>query len=297
VRNRLLALCLTGIAAVVACAESEKVTDGVGGAGGASGGLSGGGGSDAAAGAPSGGSGGAGGADAGDGEASLPKACQCDEPSCGYCPMTKVVAAGGYGILATEVTNEEYATFLATQPKPALQSGACAWNKTFMPSEGWPSTAPKQPVVFVDFCDAEAYCRWARLRLCGKIGGGPNPYGDLAVGTSSQWFNACSVGGTRAYPYGATYVGAACNGADYGKGAAVDVGEATGCEGGYPSLHDMSGNVWEWEDSCNGAAGETDLCRIRGGSYSQSETALGCAADSALARSSTGKSVGFRCCE
>ena len=27
----------------------------------------------------------------------------------------------------------------------------------------------------------------------------------------------------------------------------------------------MSGNVWEWEDSCNASSGASDQCRLEGG--------------------------------
>ncbi len=225
--------------------------------------------------------------------------CTCDQPGCGSCPTVAVVAAGGYGIDATEVTNADYDAWLATHPDASLQTGDCAWNKSYVPSASWPATSGKSlnPVVFVDHCDAAAYCKWARKRLCGAISGGSAAFADFANPSSSQWFHACSAGGSRIYPYGASYSQSACNGADMAAGASVEVGSSTGCEGGYPSLRDMSGNVWEWEDSCTGLGGENDLCRIRGGSYAQASAALTCAAESSLARNSTGQSVGFRCCE
>jgi sulfatase modifying factor 1 len=229
----------------------------------------------------------------------MPPACQCDDPGCGQCPAKTGVAAGGYTIDATEVTNAEYAAWLATQPAATSQTVDCAWNTTFVPEQGWPAAGGdgQKPVVYVDQCDARAYCQWAKKRLCGRIGGGANAYGAFDDATQSQWYNACSVGGTKTYPYGAQYNGTACNGADSGSAASVAVGSTSSCEGGYPNLFDMSGNVWEWEDSCQGTAGAADLCRIRGGSFSQNASALGCAADSALARNTAGKSVGFRCCE
>jgi len=295
VTRTLASTLLLALAAAVACAQAEPVDSppASGGTGGALGGAGGSGGTDA------GGTGGSVTTDGGDGEADAPPptACQCGDPSCGTCPLTKPVAAGGYGIHPTEVTNEAYAEFLVYQPNPKLQTGPCTWNTSYTPSGDWPVTNSKLPVVGVDWCDAQAYCTWARRRLCGRIGGGPNATADFADGTKSQWYNACSVGGSRAFPYGVTYNGTSCNGADYGKGAPIAVGEATKCEGGYPSLFDMSGNVWEWEDSCDGGAGEADLCRIRGGSFSQGEAALGCGADSSLARNTAAKSVGFRCCE
>ena len=36
---------------------------------------------------------------------------------------------------------------------------------------------------------------------------------------------------------------------------------------GYVGVYDLSGNVWEWEDSCDGTTGSNDLCRLRGGSF------------------------------
>lgn len=232
-------------------------------------------------------------------EAGPPGACQCGDPGCGTCPTVQVIAAGGFGIDATEVTNDAYAAWLTTSPDVKKQPLECATNTSYFPSTAWPPAAGKgsDPVVYVDHCDARAYCKWAKKRLCGKISGGILPYGDFADATQSQWHKACSGGGTKTFPYGATYQGSACNGADYGAGAPIAVGKATGCEGGYPGLYDMSGNVWEWEDSCNATAGAQDLCRIRGGSHAQNGAALGCASDSALPRSTAGKSVGFRCCE
>lgn len=292
-RHPFVQLGLVALVGAVACAQAEPVNEEVIDSGVGDVALGGAAGADAG----TGGSSGAGGSSTTDAGDAAPSACQCDEPSCGVCPATQIVAAGGYGIFAQEVTNEAYQAWLDTQPNPQLQGGECAWNTSYVPAQGWPATDAKLPVNYVDFCDAAAYCRWAKRRLCGKIGGGANVYGDFASATKSQWHNACSAGGSKTYPYGATYAPTACNGADYGQAGPIAAGDAKGCEGGYPALRDMSGNVWEWEDSCNASAGAGDLCRIRGGSFSQGAAALGCGADSSLARNTTGKSVGFRCCE
>ena len=210
-----------------------------------------------------------------------------------------------YCMDATEVTFAQYGEFLATKPDGAKVEGSCQYvifdyDDPVHPNciQGLDKVADA-PARCVSWCAAREYCKWAGKRLCGRIGGGPisTKAGEDDDANLSQWYNACSAGGLRDFPYGASYVGGACNGADFGKGAPLSAGSATACEGGYPSLRDMSGNVWEWEDSCSAATGASDLCRIRGGSFSQSGPTLGCSADSSLARGDSGKSVGFRCCE
>jgi formylglycine-generating enzyme required for sulfatase activity len=39
---------------------------------------------------------------------------------------------------ATEVTNAQYAEFLDAGVAVSPQSAGCAWNATYVPSEGWP---------------------------------------------------------------------------------------------------------------------------------------------------------------
>lgn len=206
-------------------------------------------------------------------------------------------SGGHYCMDATEVTNAQYATFLAAKNAGTDTSGqraACSSNATYVPSDLWPATGlDNHPVAFVDWCDADAYCKWANKRLCGAIGGGPEPF---VGGTESEWFNACSAGGTKDFPYGPTYDGTACNGPNYGASAPIAVGSATGCEGAYAGLFDLSGNVAEWEDSCNGETGGSDECRVRGGFYGTYDLLM-CGSLSHGQRMASDAVTGFRCCD
>jgi formylglycine-generating enzyme required for sulfatase activity len=219
----------------------------------------------------------------------------------------------GYCIDSTEVTRTQYDTWLATGPDTSTQDATtCGWNSTFEPeatcmAESYVcqgDTCGNHPQVCVDWCDAAAYCLAVGKRLCGKIGGGSNDYNDFADATSSQWFGACSDGGSRAYPYGDAYLQTACNGPEYGLGTTVPVGSLTGCRSdkpGYEGVYDLSGNVWEWEDSCSPreAGPAIDACRLRGGSFFP-EFNLTCALGGINYvvgnRSTTLGRAGFRCC-
>ena len=71
------------------------------------------------------------------------------------------------------------------------------------------------------------------------------------------------------YPYGNTYQPSYCNTHDYGAGNTTTVGSLPNCvtsAPGYAGVYDLSGNVIEWEDSCDETAGEDANCRLRGGS-------------------------------
>ena len=214
------------------------------------------------------------------------------------------VSIGTYDIDATEVTRGQYLAFLQAKGTNVTgQPAYCAWNTSYQPTSDWPPAVEDydMPVSWVDWCDAYAYCAWAGRRLCGKIGGGPNGSNDFDNPALSQWMHACMGPSGTAYPYGNTFDSTRCNGPLSNNYGPVSVGKETNCVGGYPGLFDMSGNVWEWEDSCSGSTGATDPCRERGSSYVQtrddaSGIFLRCDANNNNPRQSTDWSVGFRCC-
>jgi formylglycine-generating enzyme len=214
----------------------------------------------------------------------------------------------------------QYHAWLQTNPTPPTPDPVCGWNTTYTPSATAANCAdvpfdatntPGLPVVCVDWCDARDFCTWAGKRLCGDLGGNA---ADFAAGyadaTMDEWTRACSQAGTLVYPYGPTYVATTCIGSDFegdpnpaSKGAPENVASATDCVGGYAGLHDMSGNVWEWENSCQppqpAQMPQNDQCHDRGGSFWETDrTQLTCTAagPAGHTRSYQNKNIGFRCC-
>ena len=215
--------------------------------------------------------------------------------------MVEVMAGGGkkYCIDATEVTGKQYLAWLNKVPAPmpsAQTHVACAMNTTFAPMS-MPANNDK-PVVNVDWCDAYAYCEMNGKRLCGSVMGGAFDFQAQPNTLDNQWYYACSNGGAQAYPYGATFMADACNDeTPFSEGGMTAVvGSFSGCVGGVPDLFDMSGNVWEWEDSCEADTDLTDMCRRRGGSVYNDPDSLDCPTATDQMRGEASNNVGFRCC-
>jgi formylglycine-generating enzyme len=219
-----------------------------------------------------------------------------------------------YSIDRTEVTRKQYAMWLATTNAATLSAqdaATCSWNTDFAASSSCMASSyvcktecDNHPQVCVDWCDAYAYCKGVGKRLCGKIGGGPNEFSDYASANLSEWYRACSSGGSFTYPYGNTYNGTICNGYDYWGSEStmttLDVASLN-CVAAAPPYYgvfDLSGNVREWEDSCDSTTiGTTANCRTRGGSYrSYNGTDLPCGKGYADGRNLTSYSAGLRCC-
>jgi hypothetical protein len=232
--------------------------------------------------------------------------------------MTQVPKpSGGYFCIdRTEVTNSQYAAFLQAAPSIA-QPAFCGFNTNFAPQTSAdcslvrydPVGQPRYPVSCIDWCDAYAFCAWAGKRLCGDLAGGAVSPGSFADITHDQWYVACTGGGTRSYPYGNTYQSMSCAGLDYPAVYPVETASTSGCEGGYPNIFDLSGNVSEWENSCYATSGATDACVHRGGGLLDAQnTSPSLRCDSAdtdnlanvtpalLSRQTRSTYVGFRCC-
>jgi sulfatase modifying factor 1 len=229
------------------------------------------------------------------------------KPDAGFsCPTGKkgpaLVNAGTFCIDATEVTNQNYQDFLddsSTKPPP---SAGCTGNDLVPSTDGnlnCPtfalSSAPSLPVVCVDWCDAQAYCVWAGKRLCGAMNGTSVLFADKNNPAVSEWYSACSGGGTDTYIYGSSYNDTQCAGDTTGH--IVEVLQLNKCTGIWvPGLYGMNGNAAEWEDACSDPTAPTANCLVRGGSFMGGENELKCTATVEAVRSSYAADRGFRCC-
>jgi hypothetical protein len=222
----------------------------------------------------------------------------CEGTTCAACPpgMARVPAGAGYYCIdTTEVTVAEYGAFaLATKPADVRLHPACSGKIAFNP----PTVGDGEnlPARNLDWCDAFQYCRARDKRLCGQIGprSQPTPDSGLDDPNTSQWRHACSFAVSPVWPYGVDAAGSACNtgGSD---NTVAPVRSKPNCVGNAPELkgvYDMSGNVAEWEDGCNG-----ENCPARGGAYNDRANAASCAATAFFARRAVLTTVGFRCCK
>jgi formylglycine-generating enzyme len=214
-----------------------------------------------------------------------------------------MVDADWFLIDATEVTVADYAGFAALDFHPIVLSSPCLWKlqvEWFRPDD-WDQQLEgdfDNPVRGVDWCDAEAYCKWAGKRLCGVVGGGPAKLEQL-IDAPNEWHRACSDGGVSSWPYGNNYKKHACNGLDQGIADITPVASFADCVGGVEGLFDMSGNLWEWTNACGedpGAEHWEQDCQRRGGSFHSSKDVLRCSVDSRRHRGYRDSSTGIRCC-
>jgi formylglycine-generating enzyme len=159
-------------------------------------------------------------------------------------PATEGVdATPPFCIDSTEVTVTHYLEF-SKSAAPLNVESRCNWN---INADAPAADAQGDlPVTGIDFCDALAFCSWSGKRLCGNADGKPTGQQSRL----SAWYIACSAGGQRTFPYGATYSSKACN-----LGSSVErVRARVACQGGIPGVYDLGGNAQEWLDQCNPSA-------------------------------------------
>ena len=148
------------------------------------------------------------------------------------------------------------------------------------------SKANAQPWTQVTFANASAACAADGLRLC----------------TAAEWSAACEGVSNSTFPYGNTYQGSSCNGADFAATHSVlPTGDPSLAMCATPTgVHDLSGNVKEWTNDNQGMTTDTPpqtIYTTRGGEYGSPSVGLTCA--TTFAQAAAGDSLpglGFRCC-
>jgi formylglycine-generating enzyme required for sulfatase activity len=123
-----------------------------------------------------------------------------------------------YWIDRTEVTNAMYARCMA--------EGACTSSQY---ADDSAFNGPDQPVVGVDWNDANAYCAWAGQRLP----------------TEAEWEKAARGTAGRIYPWGDQPPDAQLLNYNQNVGKTSNAGSYPVGASPYGAL-DMAGNVWEW---------------------------------------------------
>jgi len=232
-----------------------------------------------------------GGSNGGGQTAQLPD-CSRDEPSPGdHGPaMVRVSRLDGtcLWIDETEVTRGQYQAFLDSNPEVQTES-PCTWNESYLPScsplsadggdDGGASDdsecpqTEQHPIVCVDWCDAQAFCRWAGKQLC------KGEFDAPADAFTSSWYSPCSHGDQADFPYGDSYDEKTCFGNDFSEPAPScprPVGELGSCATP-DGVFDMSGNVAEWVDECRNPGTDNGECKYRGGHYASPASDMACA--------------------
>ncbi len=213
-------------------------------------------------------------------------------------------------IARVPVTNAQYLLFV----KEAGHQPPAHWEEQLIP-KGFES----HPVVNVTWHDAMAYCAWLS-QMTGK---------NIHLPSEAEWEKAARGNqDARAYPWGNTFDRLRCNSKALGVGDTTPVGIFPDGASPYGVL-DMAGNVWEWTRSLYQAYdrdkwqnesklewtsalygypydandGREDVTKgdewarvVRGGSWYDDETWLGCAVRDRSSPDGWDDGSGFRVC-
>jgi formylglycine-generating enzyme required for sulfatase activity len=187
----------------------------------------------------------------------------------------ETIPLANYRIARTLVTNEEFKRFVESLTPPyettaESQNDRENWRKYMQPDK------MDHPVVNVSYRDAEAYCKWARLRLP----------------TADEWKKACRGPAGNIYPWGPTFDPMKCNTAESCQGKqTTPVTQFPEGRSSY-GCYDMVGNVEEW----TATHGDEENMVIIGGSWCMTCQVFGLPVLHRLGRPDFySNDLGFRC--
>ncbi len=144
-----------------------------------------------------------------------------------------------------------------------------------------------QPVVGVNWYEANAYCAWLTEQMRDVPGGRPASAGHVRLPTEAEWERAARLGRSWVYPWGSRWDASRANTWEGHVLRPSPVGAYP--DGATPEgLHDLGGNVWEWtgsvyqsypyraDDGRNNPEAEGPRV-VRGGSWGGNEWLARCA--------------------
>jgi gamma-glutamyl hercynylcysteine S-oxide synthase len=170
------------------------------------------------------------------------------------------VAVAPFRIAKAPVTNDEFAAFVdaggyrtrefwsaagwgwreragAERPAYWLERDGGRW--TWRRYNQVEPLAPHAPVMFVNWYEAEAWCRWAKRRLPTEAEWEAAAIGEPAAGGSAL------AGGKRRWPWGEAEPDAALANLDFASDEPHDVAALAAGDSVF-GCRQMIGNVWEW---------------------------------------------------
>lgn len=158
-----------------------------------------------------------------------------------------IVETGAYAIMATPVTNAQYAAFIRATWHHTPDVARKTWEsyglrhdyaetRRFAWRDGRPPAGrERHPVVLVGREDAQAYAHWLS-ETTGQT---------WRLPTEAEWEKAARGTDGRYFPWGSTYKPALLNSADHGPYDTVPVGNHSKGASPYGML-DAAGQVFEW---------------------------------------------------
>ena len=175
-----------------------------------------------------------------------------------------IVETGAYAIMATPVTNAQYAAFVRATGHRAPNVDRKTWEsyglrhdyaetRRFAWRNGKPPAGRDQhPVVLVSRTDAEAYAKWFS-ETTGH---------SWRLPTEAEWEKAARGTDGRTFPWGSTYEPTRLNSADRGPYDTTPVGSHSNGASPYGIL-DAAGQVYEWTSD----ADDDGRAVVKGGSW------------------------------